>query len=267
MKTTPSSPVRVYCLEIHLTSHCNITCKGCSQSSPLMDKRLQDIGQLEINLDRLASAVSCSKLQILGGEPLLHPKLLDAMRLCSASSLSQRVVVKTNGLLLHRMPPEFWTNASKVIVSVYPSTKTTLEKRRVALESEAMRFGTEIEFRNWTHFNYISKPGRTASDRITSFVFEKCRFKDFTVSVSGDRLYRCSISVNAVHTSRADERQDSIQISDSVDFQHEVRGFLFRDEPISSCRHCLGSCGAEFQHTTSKIAPRPTPEQLHDYYK
>lgn len=261
------NPIHLYCLEIHLTSHCNIACKGCSQNSPLMQERLQSIEKLQQNLDRLKSSISCSKLQILGGEPLLHPELLDAMRVCDASPLSENVVVKTNGLLLHKVSPEFWGLASKVIVSVYPSTKRVLEKRRELIEAAAKHQGAELEFRYWTHFNHIVKPHRTESERITNHVFANCRYKDFCVSISGDRLFRCSISVNSMHKPMAGEQPDSISITDTENLEQQVSDFLTSPTPISSCRYCFGSFGAEFKHRALKSTNCHTPVLLDDYYR
>lgn len=232
-----------------------------------MEKRDQSITQLQDSLDRLDGLVTCSKLQILGGEPLLHPSLLDAMRICHASPMSPFVVIKTNGMLLHKMEPEFWDLSSKVIVSVYPTTRRILEKRQTFLEDAARKYGTDIEFRYSPRFNHITKPHRTDSSRIVNHVFEKCRFKDFCISISGDRLFRCSISVNAKHTRAPHDEPDSIPITDAHDFEQQVRNFLSSPTPISSCRYCLGSSGAEFEHTTLKLVERRTAEELNDYYR
>ena len=232
-----------------------------------MQERLQSIEQLQQTLDKLKNTISCSKLQILGGEPLLHPELLDAMRVCDASPLSENLVVKTNGLLLHKVSPDFWRLESKVIVSVYPSTKRAIEKRRKSIEAAANHQGTELEFRYWTHFNHITKPNRTESERITNHVFANCRYKDFTVSISGDRLFRCSISVNSIRTHMAGELPDSISITDAENLEQEVWDFLTSQTPISSCRYCLGSSGAQFKHRTLKPTDRHTPVMLDDYYR
>lgn len=232
-----------------------------------MDSRYQSMKQLQECLDRLVGIVTCSKLQILGGEPLLHPNLLEAMTICKRSSLSDSVVLKTNGILLHKMETEFWDLASKVIVSVYPTTRRILEERKASLESVAREHAAGIEFRYSPRFNFVTKPHRTESSRIVNHVFENCLFKNFCVSISGDRLFRCSIAVNARHARACSDQPDSIPITDAHDLERQVRDFLFSSTPISSCRYCLGSSGAEFKHKTLKRVERRKASDFHDYYR
>ena len=100
--------IRLYCLEVHLTSHCNIACKGCAQSSPISMERFQSVSLLEKSLGRLEEFVSCGKVQVLGGEPLIHPELTQALATIKASTLCTKLSVKTNGLLLHKVKADFW---------------------------------------------------------------------------------------------------------------------------------------------------------------
>src|SRR4030042_6742365 len=61
-------------LEIHLTDHCNLNCRGCGHFSPIAEKRLADPIEHARDMLQLRKLFSkIHKIRLMGGEPLLHP--------------------------------------------------------------------------------------------------------------------------------------------------------------------------------------------------
>lgn len=96
-------------IEFWATRHCNLNCKGCSSCSPLMSEWFLDCSSLEKDLRRLKTlGINILNINILGGEPLLHPELPKIFSLVKEIYPSTKLGLLTNGLLLPKMPANFW---------------------------------------------------------------------------------------------------------------------------------------------------------------
>lgn len=82
-------------LEVELTSRCNLACRFCPQTKLERSKGDLEYDTLERLLDRVADFVTL--LNFSGfGEPTLHPRLFDCVRLAKAKGIP-RVEIETNG--------------------------------------------------------------------------------------------------------------------------------------------------------------------------
>ena len=65
-----------------------------------------------------------SSIKLLGGEPLIHPDLLQVISLCRGIFKNTRILLVTNGILLKTMSEEFWktcqNNQIAISISLYP---------------------------------------------------------------------------------------------------------------------------------------------------
>lgn len=63
-------------LDVHVTDHCNLNCKGCTHFAPLVEQEVfKDPDQVGKDLRELAKKFVIKKIHLLGGEPLLHPRV------------------------------------------------------------------------------------------------------------------------------------------------------------------------------------------------
>lgn len=96
-------------LDVHVTDHCNLNCRGCDHYSSISDPHFADINQTARELERLAELFEdIQRIYLLGGEPLLHPQVDDFVRETRRIFPSAKLCVMTNGLLVTRMPGSFW---------------------------------------------------------------------------------------------------------------------------------------------------------------
>jgi organic radical activating enzyme len=115
-------------VELHLTDHCNLNCKGCGHFSPIADKWYADPNEHAHDMYQLRKLFSTvDVIRLLGGEPLLHPKI-EAFLLSTRSCFPKADIrIVTNGILLHEMPDSFWKtlrSCSIVLdITVYPPLK------------------------------------------------------------------------------------------------------------------------------------------------
>ncbi len=88
---------------VEITSRCNLSCPICiSRSGQLWDMTMEQFKALIDTLIRAERQIDV--LNLSGGEPLLHPDLLDMMDEALARPQIVRVSLSTNGLELLRRP-------------------------------------------------------------------------------------------------------------------------------------------------------------------
>jgi len=60
-------------VELHLTDHCNLNCKGCGHYCPLAPPQYADLQQYHSDMRRLRQLFrNVRTIRLMGGEPLLH---------------------------------------------------------------------------------------------------------------------------------------------------------------------------------------------------
>ncbi len=141
-------------VEIQLCDRCNLDCAYCSHLSPVSKPVTISLETLEAECHRLAR-VGVDEVNLMGGEPLLHPQVCEAIKLTRSILPNIKLIVSTNGLLLPRMSKDFWQccRENKVVLRItpYPKAKNgtlnyfkyvwLIRKNRVRMESTGWRFG------------------------------------------------------------------------------------------------------------------------------
>ncbi len=113
-------------IEIHVVNHCNLNCFGCAHFSNICKPYEIEIKEFEKNVSIVTEKVNYKLLNILGGEPLLHPNidiLCDKARKICPNII---ITLTTNGILLPQMKEKFWQslkrNNIQIRLSIYPYT-------------------------------------------------------------------------------------------------------------------------------------------------
>jgi MoaA/NifB/PqqE/SkfB family radical SAM enzyme len=94
---TPDRPHRVY---VAVTNRCNRRCPWCSTCSSPDGRTFLDVDAYLASFPTLGRF----QIQLEGGEPTVHPRLLELVRAARAEPRCDRVVVCTNGVLVPRAP-------------------------------------------------------------------------------------------------------------------------------------------------------------------
>ena len=133
-------------LHLHLADHCNLNCRGCDNLSPLAPETLANLSVIERDCRRISRLAGgqVREVQLLGGEPLLHPQVsavTDIVRKCFPSA---PISIITNGLLLSGQKEEFWEscrrNSIRIVVTKYPvkldydAIKSRVREQEVAFD-------------------------------------------------------------------------------------------------------------------------------------
>jgi len=232
---------RLQRLVVHLTDHCNLNCKGCTHFSNIARPAFADPGQFAEEFERLSRIFSqINEIYLLGGEPLLHPRVTEFLEIARRHFPRSQVKLMSNGVLVPRMPEEFWRamhdNQILLVCDLYPIGLKVEE-----IEALAGRHAVELE---WTdpRGEFFKLPIDLSGSQDAARSFRGCGGVNNCPILREGRLYPCAY---AAYSDLLTERfgveglepgeADSIAI-DGTHTPWEVFDFLCR--PVPWCRFC-----------------------------
>lgn len=226
-------------VEIQLCDRCNLDCAYCSHLSPVSKPVTISLETLEAECHRLAR-VGVDEVNLMGGEPLLHPQVCEAIKLTRSILPNIKLIVSTNGLLLPRMSKDFWQccRDNKVVLRItpYPKAKNgtlnyfkyvwLIRKNRVRMESTGWRFG----------FRHQLLSERAEYDATTNYL--RCQLH--CTQVRNATLWPCAYVAYAFNLNNKFGTNFKTAAGDSLPLDGitatDLRLWLLRTKPF--CAHC-----------------------------
>lgn len=227
-----------------IVKHCNLNCVSCDHFAPLSDDAFVSLGEYSRHINRMAEITNrnVELIDIEGGEPLLHPSINGFIEVTRLSFPKTRIKILTNGLLLSKMPKEFWGCCQKNSVSL-KITKYPINLDYSMIENIAMQNGVEVEFFN----NSVEKEMRVQVIDVNGNQSSKESYMNCYMSngicaeLKNDRLYTCTQSANMDIFAQyfginiVESKGDYIDIYDDV-CEKDIEEFLHT--PVPMCRYC-----------------------------
>jgi organic radical activating enzyme len=234
-------------IEFNLTEHCNLRCTHCDHASSILPTRFADLESFTRDIAVLSTVLQAGELKFLGGEPLLHPRLVDFLKVAKDAGIANRLILVTNGVLLHKAPAELWELIDGMWISVYPGVKYRFDwewVRRIADEHHIFVWRKETP--TFTERSLIEE---IKSDELVRMVYQNCDLAHFESchTIYEGRYYFCSPSVwmeprLALHGTTFKNREaDSVAIHDNASLYEDLDNAIRSQEPLQACRFCLGS--------------------------
>lgn len=224
--------IEIVHLDANVVSHCNFSCTACSHVSPLHKPWFMALEDFERDLMALKPILKVRNLNLVGGEPTLHPRLVDFMRAAKRIRLDEQTHVITNGSLLPRMSDEFWRELEFLKISIYAKLSNEIVELARA-KSKEYGFGIEAtEFKDF--YLQLTSPtdGRQS--------FEHCPWKADCFTVHNGYFTLCPQSTFFPKTLMGlPEHTDGLALEGIT--EETLRAFMGRTEPLKSCSICTGS--------------------------
>jgi len=231
-------------LETDVTQACNLSCVGCNHEVPLW-RTLKggpwkaDPDQVRADLNHLAMIMHADRWGALGGEPLLHPKLVDILLIARDSGVADKTECWTNGMFAHRMKSEFWRSFDILVLSVYEGKHTDDSLALIAERCE--QYGVELvtkDERRYPNFKTLLEPVPT-SPRETRAKFAGCFFRSFSRSANYGWFFTCCCAPSMPMLVQGKPYgTDGIPIAGLR--EEQLRAYLDRSEPLGCCHLCAG---------------------------
>lgn len=250
-------------LEYHLAEHCNLNCKSCDHFSPIAEPCLAKIKDFERDIKRFAqiSGQKLKKLNLLGGEPLLNPEIIDFIRIARENLPNTNIQIVTNGILLNEQKENFWHACNKydikIVVTKYPikldfnEIKNTAKKHNVKFEF----FGRRTKAIKTSYHLPLDLEGQQNPTEN----FAKCFHANNCVMLKNGKIYPCTVAPNIEHFNKFFGYQIPLTDSDGIDIHKattmaEILEFIAK--PIPFCKYCNVKCrtfGHEWEISKKQI--------------
>jgi 4Fe-4S single cluster domain len=245
----------VSAMEYNLTEHCNLSCYQCDHASPLLAKKFASLADFERDMRALSQAVHLGELRLVGGEPLLHPQLIDFMRMTRETGIADAIKIYTNGMLLHTMPDEFWEQTDTLWVSTYPGVRRRMADEEIA--AKCAEHGVLLDLRPViTEFNRTCINNPVEDEDLVRRIFGACKMAHEyeCFSIYEGMFFRCSVApfmqkrLILAGIDFPDPAVDGIQIHGNPRLAEDIAARLKSNEPMAACSYCLGSSGPMISH-------------------
>ena len=184
-------------LHLHLADHCNLDCRGCDNFSPLAPEVFADVFVFEKDCAKMAdlSQGRIEEIQLLGGEPLLHPQINSFMEIVRRYFPTNKISIVTNGILLQTKKDVFWDACRRykieIIVTKYP-IQLDFEKikQKVLAQNVPFSFYGNTETVEKT-MECLPLDLEGKQDPKDSFL--RCARANRCVSLDNGKIYTCSL--------------------------------------------------------------------------
>ncbi|MDR2708880.1 MAG: radical SAM protein, partial [Elusimicrobiota bacterium] len=132
---------------VDVVSHCNLNCKYCGHFSPLVKEQFMPREAFEKDMRRMSvlSGGDVGSIRLMGGEPLLHPELLDFLSITKKLFPKTTLIIVTNGILLQNKDDAFWQALKEMDVIIYLS-KYPIKINLKKIDDMAYKFGVRIDY-------------------------------------------------------------------------------------------------------------------------
>ena len=226
-------------IEFNVADHCNMTCMGCALFSPIASPGYLSLNRHRQDIARLAELFQgINIIRLIGGEPLLNRRITQVLEVTRESFPRANLRILTNGTLLERMDPLFWSflrqNEVAIDVTLYPVHRG----REDALRGLCQTHSVEVEIkrkRAFKRFLRAGPPGNAAS------AFARCTFKHSTFLreglISACHLSSLAYIFNHRFGAEISTEGGSLDIHAPGRTGEQILAFLAR--PRTTCQHCV----------------------------
>ncbi len=230
-------------LELHVTDHCNLNCKGCSHYAPIADEFYISLEELEEYYNNIKSRelIFFSTLRLMGGEPLLHPHITEIIELSRAYFSDINIVLVSNGISIKEMPQKFW-NACKennIIISI---TKYPININYNELTTFVKSRGIQMTFYGdniFPNFRHIVLDGQGKQNPLKNYLI--CHCGGIYLQLREGKIYSCSQSayigiINKRFDMEFKHENNDYLILNQIKSIKEIKKYILK--PKSFCRYC-----------------------------
>lgn len=266
----------VYCskvpikLDIHVAEHCNLNCAGCTHYSPIAEKEFCDEKILDRSLAKLSKFErSFGAIQLLGGEPLLNPRLPEIIELTRRHFKNTRINILTNGLLLlhpELTPPHFWRvcrDTGAVIKLTHYPIKIDWKQIRDVCTNHGVNFELfkdKSGEKGWSYFYLYEEGSNYVSYKIPLLRMARCGSQN-CLQLVDDKIFPCSHSayvrhLNKTFNTKFEHKKGDFIYVDKIKHTYQFRKLMLLATPF--CKYC----GSGYVMCRWKISNRTADEWI-----
>ena len=228
-------------LDVHIVEHCNLNCKSCAHFSPIAEKSyisLDELEQMYKNLQPIYDKFFNS-IHLMGGEPLLHPKINQIIKLTRKYFSKTEIQIVTNGIKLMETSEDFINTCKEnyiiLYISQYPIAidYTQICKR---LEEHKIRYIISDKIDHFLGYSLDYNGKQNPSDS-----YRKCEYAGFCIQLKHNKLFPCFQCAHIEHINKYFNTNFMYEKGDYLDLDFSISKKSFRkfiSTPRPFCKYC-----------------------------
>jgi len=238
-------------VSFEVARHCNLRCARCDRVSPWMPETFAAVEDFARDFDALSAVMDLDCLVFSGGEPLLHPRLVEFFRLTRERGYARGIVLLTNGVLLHRFTDEMWRLVDAVEITRYPGVHYKLDPNEVV--DIGLRHDVTVAVKDTPVFPQSLLNDRIEDDGHVEAIFRGCSSSVNLHTVYAGRYFRCirahTFDERMERSGRPERNpEDGLDLHATRDLMPALAAYLGAERPLAACRYCLADIGHGFAH-------------------
>jgi organic radical activating enzyme len=233
-------------LETNITIACTLRCVGCNHYVGMQSPAYVNPQQVERDLGKLRTVAHAEKYALIGGEPLMHKRIVDILRIAKGSEISDHVEVWTNGMLARRMKEDFWMMVDGLVVSLYPGKLSDADIEYIA--DKCADYGVALEWKDMRRSSYFTQLlyRETATPEQAHARYRQCWYKSYCHVVDNGFFYRCCTTPFVPKLILGlPEGTDGLPLDGIT--EEALQAFLKQDETPISCTRCAAHNGRHIE--------------------
>jgi hypothetical protein len=189
-------------LEFYIVNGCNLKCEFCCHLNPYR-KGFIPLDELECWFKDWSKKLMPRRVNLLGGEPFLHPQLVEVATVARKYWAESEIHITTNGLLLPNLTDEKLNALQKlnirINISAHKNDEESLKRAdeiTKRLERAKFSFGWNPSNQTWLPYHQLDEQGHPIPyNNDPASAYWICGPK-VCIPVNHNRLFRCSIIAN-----------------------------------------------------------------------
>jgi MoaA/NifB/PqqE/SkfB family radical SAM enzyme len=232
-------------IDIPAVAHCNLGCKCCTTFSPLAKESFLDVEGYKTDMRKLAELTDnyLDSVCFTGGEPLLHPKLLELFNIAREYFPKTELSFMTNGVLLMKMTEAFWENCRKnnvcISLSRYPINIDVIK-----IKAFADTYNVKFDYvggKNTPTKLMWKYPLDINGQQPLSRSFKICNQVNSCIQMKNGLIYPCNTIACICHFNDFFGKNMKIMREDVIEINQvksitEIYEFLIKPKPF--CKYC-----------------------------
>ena len=228
-------------LDVHLTEHCNLNCRGCCHFAPLAQKEFLRPGEFERDISKLSEILNhkIQLLQLLGGEPLLHPDITTLFPIARKNFLDSSICIVTNGILLNKMNTQFWKACYRDNIMIYVS-RYAIDIGIETVEAKARKHDVSLINTPWNTWYKISLDLDDGDKTKCQYNFTHC-FGSRSTTLKHGKIYNCFLMAHIEHFNKYFNQNLKPAPYDVLDIHltgDSIALKRFLERPKDFCKYC-----------------------------
>lgn len=226
-------------VETNITLACNNSCVGCNHYIPMQKGAMVKPEQIARDLAEFGKIAHIDHYALIGGEPTLHKKIDDILKVARDSGAVDFIEVWTNGARLKEMTDTFWKLTDEIDLTLYPGKDIDLEWIQRKCADTGVTLKVKDGGQDFTTLLYR----RIANDAEAAGMFKGCWYKTYCRVLDNGYFYRCCTSPFVPKLILGlPEGADGLKVEGAT--EDELRDYLESDDTPQSCYRCAGHSGA-----------------------